>query len=192
MRNILLRLIRELRAHVRSQSVGIGLILVVVNAASSTVSTAQGDSLSLGPAKLKLGMDLETVRSLVVPHFELKEQSPNSYAVSSKDGLPHRFVGSILFRDGRLFGIDRDWGNFQGADAVRLSKALLDLFDGSSSDDRFPASVFVHRMPPSPQMRGAMLVIQLEDRTIELMIYEPSSALREYRAQAGLSEKVGY
>jgi hypothetical protein len=148
-------------------------------------------SFSVGGVELALGMAEDSALSILRKNFEVEQLEENAYALKSREGPAHRVVGSMLFEDGKLLGASRDCGNYTGDDARRLSNALADLLEHETDSDGTLATLLVRRGRASPEVPFRKILIQLPDRSIELVVYDQSPGI-DAPAQVGLTERIGY
>jgi len=154
-------------------------------------SLAGPASFSVGGVELSLGMAEDSALSILRENFEVAESEGNAYVLKRKEGPPGLIVGSVLFEDGKLVGVSRDWGDYTGDDARRLSKALADVLEDSTEADGTMATLQVQRGRASPEIPFRKILIQLPDRSIELMVSDGSPS-GHVPAQVGLTERIGY
>jgi hypothetical protein len=169
------------------------MIAVLILGICLVPSPSLGDpaSFSVGGVELTLGMAEDSALSILRKNFEVERLEGNSYALKSKEGPPNRVVGSVLFEDGKLLGASRDWGNYTGDDARGLSNALADLLEDKAESDGTLAKLLVLRGRTSPEVAFRKILIQLPDRSIELVVYDESPSIGA-PAQVGLTERIGY
>ena len=92
--------------------------------AESTVT-----SVEFGKVRLTLGLSQDGVLAKLAQEYRIDRGDEGLYLVTGKDE-PHRTVGSIRFRDGRLVSIYRNWAEFQqqGAELASSFYRLARVF----------------------------------------------------------------
>jgi len=83
-------------------------------------------TISLGPVRLHLAMSKELVIGALSPYYDVDELG----MVTTKKGPPHESVGQVVFKDGRLSQVWKDWtlkNQEEGYELANHTALLTDL-----------------------------------------------------------------
>jgi hypothetical protein len=122
---------------IRLLSVSI-VALLSLCAGLSSPAHAQTKAIDVAGVTLRLGMSLDEVQKRLEPtRYELQRLAGTygSYAISASDGPPYESPGNLTFKDGKLWWIGKNWGNYFGPDAVSIFNSLYGIVakDGKSA-----------------------------------------------------------
>jgi hypothetical protein len=99
-------------------------------------SFGQADTLWIGGVPLELGMSKsDAMQSLnkLGRLYKLQEVSDETLSISEGSlptgGPPFRMAGTLVFRNGKLVAINKNWGGFGGDQAKALGKAIYSVLD---------------------------------------------------------------
>ncbi len=143
---------------------------------------AANDSIFIGNATIYLGEDKQIVAEKLLPLYELKPLTGNSYMVITKNGPPFEVLGSVDFLNNKVIGITRDWGNFYD---VGQAETLIGLIDSVIKDNNNQPIITVSR-DYSPKVSWTTLTFWYNSKTVTLSIMRSS----EYGNVVDIYEKI--
>lgn len=106
------------------------LTMVLLSAGFLSSAHAQSKAIDVAGVTLRLGMSLEEVQNRFEPtRYELQKLAGTygSYAISASDGPPYESPGNLTFKDGKLWWIGKNWGNYFGPDAASIFNSLYGI-----------------------------------------------------------------
>lgn len=104
----------------------VGIILGV-----QTPTFAQ-DTLTVGGAKLRLGMSRDDIAAQLNPDYRLEAQG-DDWRIVPKKGPPFEALASMGFDErGRLVSMAKHWGSFEGVEVASLGNLLFTLLLANS------------------------------------------------------------
>jgi hypothetical protein len=104
------------------------------------------DSIYLGSERLALGMPKDPVITNLSAIYDVRpvgEEKVSSWLVSTRSGPPFTYLGNVVFKDGKLNTVLKDWGPEDSEKGVGLATALYAVLDGFSQEGRRDCEVTV-------------------------------------------------
>jgi hypothetical protein len=83
-------------------------------------------TISLGPVRLHLAMSKELVIGALSPYYDVDELG----MVTTKKGPPHESVGQVVFKDGRLSQVWKDWTLKNQEEGYELANHVYGIVNG--------------------------------------------------------------
>ena len=163
---------------------------VLFFAALSIPVHAQTKAIDVAGVTLRLGMSLEEVQQRFEPtRYKLQRiaGTHGSYAISASEGPPFESPGNLTFKDGKLWWIGKNWGNFFGPDAISIFNSLYGIVakGGKSAIE----AAIEPRTSREPGVVRHVIRINLEDgRSISLSYSETKNAA----GNLSILENVGW
>jgi hypothetical protein len=111
-------------------------------------SQSPQDSIYLGSTRLALGMPKDPVITNLSAIYDVRlvgEAKVSSWLVSTKSGPPFTYLGNVVFKDGKLNTVLKDWGPEDSEKGVEFATALYGVVDGFSQEGRRDCEVAVGR-----------------------------------------------
>jgi hypothetical protein len=136
----------------------------------STPSFGQEGSLFLAGVSLRLGMPQAQVMGTIGDKYGItKAEGYDLWAVFEKAN--QELIGTLTFKEGKLIGASRDWGNFQGDQAIRLGKALFSVLSNANEDGKTVAIVTTQTIR-IPKLSGQVIRIAFGEKNFSIDISE--------------------
>jgi hypothetical protein len=162
------------------------LLLSLVLAAT----TSQANELTLGPVALSIGLERGPLLSSLQANFTVSPNCSDTAACLVFEGPQSTgtYVGSITFKDGRLVGASRNWGDFKDrANPVLVTKALLAALESAAavSGSRASISSSLTRVPGADMVT---LQFTFPGRRVFVSTTDGDS---KYGQQVSISEHIG-
>jgi hypothetical protein len=138
----------------------------------------------LGPARIYLGDDINTVVQKLQPNYILLKIKSDSdtYFVRSKDGPPYESLGSIQFQDGKVFRVVREWGNYQ---ELTQAETIINLIEQVIKENRNDAFLDVKRTV-SPTGSTLSLDIIFKTKQVNIIVFKSKA----YGSSVIIEEKI--
>src|SRR5271155_5836379 len=90
-------------------------------------SQSPQDSIYLGSTRLELGMAKDAVITNLSASYDVRllgEGKFSSWLVNTKSGPPFIYIGNVVFKDGALNSVLKDWGPDDSGAGVELASRL--------------------------------------------------------------------
>lgn len=94
-------------------------------------SFGESPSLFVAGVDLKIGMSEKEVKDkFKLSNYNLQKMGEyKAYGIVSKTGPPYEILGNIAFDNkGKLDWVGKEWGTYNGTDAVSMGKAIYNCF----------------------------------------------------------------
>lgn len=153
--------------------------------------TAQAADLPIGGVPLSIGMEQHAAMKTLDAHLYVIPVKGNTNAFFVSDAEPPNIsvIGNIIFKDGRLDWIQREWGHFSGtSNPVEVSKALFSAIESakSASGESAVVSTTVQRIPGA---EFKTIYFSFPGRRVSLGIID-GDAKSTYGQQVNINESV--
>lgn len=129
----------------RNVAVVCGLVVLSFGYVRAQSQSPQ-DSIYLGNTRLALGMPKDAVITNLSASYDVRllgEEKFSSWLVNSKSGPPFTYIGNVVFKDGKLNSVLKDWGPDDSGAGVELATRLYGVLDGFSQEGRRDCHVTV-------------------------------------------------
>lgn len=110
------------------------LILLAGFGAHPALCRAGQRTLTVAGVRLHLGMTFEDVKDAFKgTRYGLRRVAGarDAYAISAVGGPPFESPGNLTFKDGKLWWIGKNWGNYFGPDAASVFNAIYGILVSS-------------------------------------------------------------
>jgi hypothetical protein len=122
----------------------LSVICALLVQAVSVKGYVQDNALFVSGKALRLGMPKE----LVLPYYEkryivrkAKEVSGDIWTVSEKKGDLYNLVAVLSFKDDKLTGITKSWGDFASSEVVEAFMSLFSVLSDLTENERSNATI---------------------------------------------------
>ena len=152
-------------------------------------ANSQANELTLGPVTLSLGLERGPLLGSLQAYFTVSPNCSDTAACLVFEGPQSSgtYVGSVTFKDGRLVGASRQWGEFKDrVNPVLVTKALLAALEsaGAASGSRASVSSSLTRVPGADI---ATLHFNFPGRRVSVLTTDGNS---KYGQQVSISEFI--
>ena len=138
------------------------------------IGFARQNTLLVAGVRLHLGMSLEeAVDRFKGTRYALRplEGARDAYTISPRSGPPFESPGNLTFRDGNLWWIGKNWGNYFGPDGAHLLNALYGIL-AAGKKSTFDAEISTSATREPGVIRHEVKINLEDGRTISLSMTE--------------------
>jgi hypothetical protein len=107
-------------------------MLLLVGYGFGRAQNADSRTISLGLTTLHIGMARDSAIAALSVNYNIDDKG----IVMTKKGPPYDAVGSVVFKDGRLSQVWKDWSANDQEQSFELANNMYGLFDGLKREGR--------------------------------------------------------
>ena len=150
----------------------------------SSIYVSAENNLNIDGVDLALGSDKDDVLSLIDTRFKVNKLKDDYVLLMNNDGPPYITKGILLFKDGILNTIDRNWGTYNSDNLSEFRDSFLGLLKNFTKDNGKPSIIIEETNAPG--FKASSIKISLNNKKMIILF----SDYQKQGLSVGIQEEI--